>query len=302
MDLRLSGELRVSAALKHLYVLIPVLDNGKHYWVGSDEVDKLLRAGEGWLADHPERELISSRYLAHRKSYVRSALAQLAESGDDELDDAMAEPAVTATSEKDVPLAVQRRGSVLAALKASGARRVLDLGCGGGALLHDLIQEPSFTEIVGVDVSARALEVAARRFERLPERQRERLALRQSALTYVDTSLAGFDAAVLMEVIEHVDPPRLAALEHAVFAAARPGTVVVTTPNVEYNVRFENLPAGAFRHADHRFEWTRPQFRQWAGGVADRHGYAVEHLPVGPEDPQVGAPTQLAVFTRTAVA
>ncbi|MEV6227246.1 3' terminal RNA ribose 2'-O-methyltransferase Hen1 [Saccharopolyspora shandongensis] len=302
VDLRLSGELRVSAALKHLYVLIPVLDNSKHYWVGSDEVDKLLRAGDGWLADHPERELISSRYLAHRKSYVRSALAQLAESGDDELDDAMAEPAVTTTSEQDVPLAVQRRGSVLAALKASGARRVLDLGCGAGALLNDLIQEPSFTEIVGVDVSARALEVAARRYERLPERQRERLALRQSALTYVDTSLAGFDAAVLMEVVEHVDPPRLTALEHAVFAAARPGTVVVTTPNVEYNVRFENLPAGAFRHADHRFEWTRSQFREWAGGVADRHGYAVEHLPVGPEDPEVGAPTQLAVFTRTAVA
>jgi 3' terminal RNA ribose 2'-O-methyltransferase Hen1 len=153
-----------------------------------------------------------------------------------------------------------------------------------------------------VDVSARALEVAARRFERLPERQRNQLTLRQSALTYVDATLAGYDAAVLMEVIEHVDPTRLPALEHAVFAAARPGSVVVTTPNVEYNVRFENLPAGTFRHPDHRFEWTRSQFRRWAADVADRHGYAVEHLPVGPEDPEVGAPTQLAVFTRTAVA
>lgn len=302
VDLRLSGELRVSAALKHLYVLIPVLDNAKHYWVSGEEVDKLLRAGDGWLADHPERELISNRYLAHRKAYVRSALAQLAESDADELDNALAEPVVTETSEQDVPLAVQRRGSVLAALKASGARRVLDLGCGGGALLHDLIQEPSFDEIAGVDVSARALEVAARRFERLPERRRERLALHQSALTYVDAALAGFDAAVLMEVIEHVDPARLPALEHAVFAAARPDTVVVTTPNVEYNVRFENLPAGTFRHSDHRFEWTRSQFQQWARGVSDQNGYAVKHLPIGPEDPEVGAPTQMAVFSRTAVA
>ncbi|KAA5826118.1 3' terminal RNA ribose 2'-O-methyltransferase Hen1 [Saccharopolyspora hirsuta] len=303
VDLRLSGNLRVSDALKHLYVLIPVLDNAKHYWVSGDEVDKLLRAGDGWLAEHPERELISNRYLAHRKSYVRSALAQLAESGDPEteLDNALAEPVVAEAPEADVPLAVQRRGSVLAVLKASGARRVLDLGCGGGALLADLVKEPSFTEIVGVDVSTRALELAERRFQRLPERQRDRLVLRQSALTYVDAELAGYDAAVLMEVVEHVDPTRLPALEHAVFAAARPGTVVVTTPNVEYNVRFEGLPAGRFRHPDHRFEWTRAQFREWTGGVAERHGYAVEHLPVGPVDPQVGPPTQLAVLTRAEV-
>ncbi|MDA3645614.1 3' terminal RNA ribose 2'-O-methyltransferase Hen1 [Saccharopolyspora indica] len=303
VDLRLSGDLRLSDALKHLYVLIPVLDDAKHYWVTGDEVDKLLRAGDGWLAEHPERELISRRYLAHRRTYVRSALAQLAETGDaeGELDNALAEPVVSEAPEADVPLAVQRRGSVLAVLKASGARRVLDLGCGSGALLSDLVKESSFTEIVGVDVSARALEMAERRFERLPERQRERLVLRQSALTYVDAELAGYDAAVLMEVVEHVDPSRLAALEHAVFAAARPRTVVVTTPNVEYNVRFANLPAGRFRHPDHRFEWTRAQFQEWAGAVAGRHGCSVEHLPVGPVDPQVGAPTQLAVFTRAEV-
>nr|WP_246331188.1 3' terminal RNA ribose 2'-O-methyltransferase Hen1 [Saccharopolyspora hordei] len=303
VDLRLSGQLRVSEALNHLYVLIPVLDDAKHYWVGSDEVDKLLRAGDGWLAEHPERELISERYLAHRRSYVRSALAQLAdETGDaeTELDNALADPVVTALDD-GAPLAAQRRGSVLAVLKTSGARRVLDLGCGGGALLADLLREPSFTEVVGVDVSARALEVADRRFQRLPERQRARLVLRQSALTYVDPELAGYDAAVLMEVVEHVDPTRLPALEHAVFAAAQPRTVVVTTPNVEYNVRFESVPAGRFRHPDHRFEWTRAQFQQWCARVAERHGYTVEQLPVGPVDPQVGAPTQLAVFTRAEV-
>ncbi|WP_173138270.1 3' terminal RNA ribose 2'-O-methyltransferase Hen1 [Kibdelosporangium persicum] len=299
LDVRLTGTHRVSEALRHLYVLLPVLDNAKHYWVTEEEVGKLLRAGEGWLADHPRRELISQRYLKHRKAYVRFALSRLAEadeSDEEQLDNALDEPVVAEEPDRSVPLAVQRRGSVVAVLKAAGARRVLDLGCGGGALLRDLIKEPSFTEIVGVDVSARALEVAARRFERTPERVRSRLTLRQSALTYVDKSLAGYDAAVLMEVIEHVDEPRLPALEYSVFGAARPGTVVVTTPNVEYNVRFPTLPVGRMRHSDHRFEWTRAQFRTWADGVAQRYGYTVRYLPVGQEDPEVGPPTQLAVF------
>jgi 3' terminal RNA ribose 2'-O-methyltransferase Hen1 len=179
---------------------------------------------------------------------------------------------------------------------------VLDLGCGGGALLRDLLADPQFTEILGVDVSAGALDVAARRLrlDRLPERQRDRVALRQSALTYTDATLSGYDAAVLMEVIEHVDEVRLPALEHAVLGVARPRTLVVTTPNVEYNVRFETLEPGRLRHADHRFEWTREQFREWAGAAAGRHGYAVRYLPVGPDDPEVGPPTQMAVFEREA--
>ncbi|WP_216209551.1 3' terminal RNA ribose 2'-O-methyltransferase Hen1 [Amycolatopsis aidingensis] len=302
LSLRLRGQSRLATALSHLYVLLPVLDRGKHYWVGEDEVDKLLRAGEGWLAGHPERELISRRYLAHSRPLVDAALSQLAESDDtppEELDDALAEPAVTAAPEAAEPLAVQRQGSVLAALRAADARRVLDLGCGSGMLLRLLLREPSFTEIVGVDVSTAALRAAERRLrlDRLPEAARARITLRQSALTYVDPALAGYDAAVLMEVIEHVDEQRLPALEHVVFAAAHPRTVVVTTPNAEYNVRFDNLAAGEFRHADHRFEWPRSRFREWADGVATRHGYRVRILPVGAEDPEVGPPTQLAVFT-----
>lgn len=302
-DVTLTGELRLSAALQHLYVLIPVLDGGKHYWVGEDEVEKLLRVGADWLATHPERALISERYLAHRHSYVRSALEQLAEADDtdvDALDNALAEPAVTQVPQRQEPLHAQRRAAVLEVLRAGGAKRVLDLGCGDGALLRELIAEPSFTEIVGIDVSVRALAAAERKLhlDRVPERRRERITLRQSALTYADATLVGYDAAVLMEVIEHVDESRLPALENAVFGVARPGTVVVTTPNVEYNVRFERLPHGAFRHGDHRFEWTREQFRTWAAGVAARYGYTVRYLPVGPEDPEVGAPTQVGVFAR----
>jgi 3' terminal RNA ribose 2'-O-methyltransferase Hen1 len=280
VEVNLTGTLRLADALKQLYVLLPALDGAKHYWVSQDEADKLLRTGEGWLAGHPEHELIANRYLVRRKPYVNYALAQLAEP--DEVP-AEAEPLVTEVPEQPQPLAVQRQGSALAALRAAGAKRVLDLGCGGGALLGALMRDSSFTEIVGLDVSVGALNTAERRLklDQLPEQARARITLRQSALTYADPPLSGYDAAVLMEVIEHVDQARLPALEHAVFSVARPRTVLVTTPNSEYNVRFEFLPEGTFRHSDHRFERTRAQFREWAGRVADQYSYQVRQLPVG---------------------
>ncbi|PWI07062.1 3' terminal RNA ribose 2'-O-methyltransferase Hen1 [Streptomyces sp. NWU339] len=296
--------LTLAEALRHLYVLLPVLDDAKHYWVASDEVDKLLRAGEGWLPGHPEQKLITSRYLTRRWSLTREAmerleLVRLAEADDsevEEIDNAVGED--TEAEEKPTPLAVQRRDAIVAALRASGATRVLDLGCGQGQLVQELLRNPAFTEIVGLDVSMRALTIASRRLklDRMGERQAARVKLLQGSLSYTDKRLKGYDAAVLSEVIEHLDLPRLPALEYAVFGAARPRTVLVTTPNVEYNVRWESLPAGHVRHGDHRFEWTREEFRAWAAEVAERHGYDVEFVPVGPDDPEVGPPTQMAVF------
>ncbi|MFC8344115.1 3' terminal RNA ribose 2'-O-methyltransferase Hen1 [Streptomyces sp. NPDC057280] len=300
-----SAALTLAEALRHLYVLLPVLDDAKHYWVSDDEVDKLLRAGEGWLPEHPEQKLITSRYLSRRWSLTRQAmerleLVRLAESDDSEVEEI--DNAVEAETEEEArptPLAVQRRDAIIAALQASGAARVLDLGCGQGQLVQALLKDVRFTEIVGVDVSMRALTIASRRLklDRMGERQASRVQLVQGSLAYTDKRLKGYDAAVLSEVIEHLDLPRLPALEYAVFGAARPKTVLVTTPNVEYNVRWESLPAGHVRHGDHRFEWTREEFRAWAGSVAERHGYGVEFVPVGPDDPEVGPPTQMAVFT-----
>lgn len=500
--LRLTGTFRVADALRHLYVLLPVLDDAKHYWVTPEEVEKLLRAGEGWLAAHPERGTITRRYLSRRPSLTRTALQRLAEIDDtrpedfdnavpedaDRSDDGVAGPAdagseaadadavdapaptgtagqgapsfaetsgpneraraefaeaaaaaadavrggtgkrevshgaaaraetgepvpshetdapratedsaerdaqagkesgasdagvrthrttpaapaapegvdgstarafdgggpgrtgtavahpeaaagdagataddvvvgavpgvvsapVLATSSDpvDAPagpvtLATHRRDAILGALREVGAARVLDLGCGDGKLLGELLKERRFTEVVGVDVSARALQIAARklRLERMGERQRARVRLMQGALTYTDARLAGFDAAVLSEVIEHLDEPRLPALEFVVFGDARPGAVVVTTPNVEYNVRYapeeeggHGLPLGAMRHSDHRFEWDRARFRAWAASVGERYGYDVVFSGVGDSDPELGPPTQMAVFTRT---
>jgi 3' terminal RNA ribose 2'-O-methyltransferase Hen1 len=300
---RLAGQARLADALSHLYVLLPVLDDNKHYWVDDAEIDKLLRAGGAWLAAHPERELITHRYLAHQRTLAATAVARLAEVDDTEPE--ALDNAVPDTPPRPHSLAQQRRDAVLdvlrdTVLKDSAAARVADLGCGEGQLVALLLGEPSVARVLGTDVSHRALERAAQRLhlDTMPARQRQRVELLQSSLTYTDQRLAGLDAAVLIEVIEHVDPSRLGALEHTVFGAARPGTVVVTTPNAEHNVRFAGLGPGATRHPDHRFEWTRPQFRDWAAGVAGRRGYQVRFLPVGPDDPEVGPPTQLAVFTR----
>ena len=295
----LRGDVRLRDLLTHLYVLIPVLDAQKHYWVGDDEVEKLLARGEGWLPNHPERELIVNRYLKYQRPLARAALEQLLVDEDPAVDDDAGErEAEEEAVEEPLRLNEKRHGAVVAAIRASGATRVLDLGCGSGKLLRALLEEPSFAKVVGVDISYGALETAKSRLrlERLAPRQRDRIELFQTALTYRDKRLAGFDAAAVVEVIEHLDAPRLRSFERVVFGHARPRSVVVTTPNREYNARFEGLPAGEFRHRDHRFEWTRAEFESWAGRVAAEHEYAVHFLPVGPVDPELGAPTQMAVF------
>ncbi|MFI7440205.1 3' terminal RNA ribose 2'-O-methyltransferase Hen1 [Nonomuraea indica] len=341
--LELRGAVRLADALNHLYVLLPVLDDGKHYWIAPDEVDKLIRAGEGWLRDHPERGLITRRYLGRRRALARTALARLAELGDEteeQLEPAVAEeagaaelvaegaaeagaavPVAEGTGAGEVgadgpageapvpeeegpaarpprPLSVRRREAVLATLEELGVTSVVDLGCGQGELVGELLARPRFARVGAMDVSSMALTIAARKLklERMPELKRARLHLFQGSLTYTDKRLAGYDAAVLMEVVEHVDPPRLEALERVVFGHARPSHVLVTTPNVEYNVRYEFLTG--MRHPDHRFEWTRAEFARWAAGVAARYGYRFAVKPVGDDDPEVGPPTQMGVFTR----
>jgi 3' terminal RNA ribose 2'-O-methyltransferase Hen1 len=299
----LSAETRLKDLLAHLYVLVPVLDDDKHYWVGDAEVDKLLRHGEGWLAAHPARDAITRRYLKRRGALVRRALEHLVVEDVTDVDEKdAAQEAAEASLEAPLTLNEQRLETVRRVLKETGAARVLDLGCGEGRLVKELLEERQFTEVVGVDVSSRALDIAARRLhlEDLPERQKARVRLLTGSLTYADARFAGFDAAALVEVLEHVDLDRLASLERVVFEHARPGSVVLTTPNAEYNVRFPGLAAGHVRHKDHRFEWTRAQFQEWARGVGERFAYEVRHEPVGAVDPEVGPPTQMAVFTRAA--
>jgi len=336
-SLDLSGTVRLRDLLSHLYVLLPVLDDDKHYWVGDDEVQKLLERGEGWLRSHPSRDLIVDRYLRRRRVLTRAAFEQLTRDEivvEDELEESIngeisqaaqaneqagsdqAEVEKTEASEqvgivakapeskapesKPMGLHEQRLQAVTDELKTLGAHRVLDLGCGEGKLLRHLMKDKQFAEIVGMDVSHRALEMARDklRLERMPPMQQKRLHLMQGSLTYRDARLEGFDAAAVVEVIEHLEPGRLAAFERVLWEFARPQTVVLTTPNRDYNAHWETLPAGEMRHKDHRFEWSRDEFATWAQSVAERFGYNVRIEPIGEEDDDLGAPSQMAVFAR----
>lgn len=322
--LRLTGTLRLADALNHLYVLLPVLGDAKHYWVGDDEVDKLLKAGSAWLATHPERDLVTRRYLAHQRPLQDAATGRLAELDDrivgdaDESDagGAYEGPAEGAADGNDAaggvpnavraprPLVRMRHEAVLDVVRELRPASIADLGCGPGALLTQLLEIQGIDRVIGADVSDSALSKAAKRLhiDRMTERQSSRLTLLLSSLQYQDDRLEGLDLAVLMEVVEHIDPDRLPAVVSNVFGAMRPRHVVVTTPNVEYNARYPALAAGGFRHSDHRFEWTRSEFTDWAASVCRAHDYDFAVRPVGDIDPELGPPTQMAVFSIRAEA
>ncbi|MGI4834773.1 MAG: 3' terminal RNA ribose 2'-O-methyltransferase Hen1 [Janthinobacterium lividum] len=328
LQLRHDG-LRLQDVLTHLYVLLPVLDNDKHYYVDQTEAEKLLHRGGDWLPRHPERGFITRRYLRYLAAMVNPTLARLLEGTEEELpepelsavdatsprvegvesgilevasqpvvNDATRGLAAPTESEPKLSLHDQRLQQVAHEIYQLAPKRVLDLGCGEGKLLRLLLRQPKIEFIRGMDVSRQALSRAAARLhlDELSPRQRARIELIQGSLLYRDERLAGFDAAALVEVIEHLDENRLAALEAVVFAQARPAHVFVTTPNADYNQLFEQLNAGDFRHDDHRFEWTRAEFAAWATAVAERHGYQVRVVAMGEEAEGVGAPSQMAVF------
>jgi 3' terminal RNA ribose 2'-O-methyltransferase Hen1 len=299
----LKKETVLSEFLTHLYVLVPVLDNQKHYFIGKDEVEKLLRYGEGWLREHPEREMIAKRYLKYQSSLAREAIARLNEdSSPDTADDGASDNLLEEQIESQINLNEERLGTVLSLLKSSNRSSVIDLGCGEGKLLSILLKDKQFEKIVGMDVSIRSLEIAHKRLhlDNMPPRQRQRIELMHGSLMYRDRRLEGFDVATVIEVIEHFDPARLAAFERVVFEFAQPRMIVLTTPNKEYNVVWENLEGGKLRHGDHRFEWTRKEFQSWCRATADRFGYDVRFLSVGPEREGIGCPTQVGVFTKRA--
>ena len=296
VNLRLAGRVRLCELLKHLYVLIPVFDRQKHYWVNQSEIDKLVRMGEGWLEDHPAKEFISARYFNNQRGFSRQALDRLALARLDNGEGGAAEDEDEPLN-KPPPLNERRLKAVVEALKNSGARSVLDLGCGAGSLLRLLLREKSFSRIAGADVSLGNLERARSRLrlDEMPESQRARLF--QASLTYNDSRFAEYEAVAVIEVVEHIDRSRLGAFERVLFGEARPRVIVLTTPNIEFNENYENL-RGHLRHSDHRFEWTREEFKAWGDGVAARYGYEVEYQEIGELDDDRGAPTQMGVFQK----
>ena len=290
--------IRVKTLLSHLYVLIPTLDNDKHYFVSQNEIDKLLQKGEGWLKNHPEKEQIIRRYLINLNSLSRQAIERLSEGEEiGDLNDELIEK--TEIQKKKETLHDKRIKLVSEKLIESGAERVLDLGCGEGKLIRQLIKHKKFTEIVGMDISYNELLKAKERlhFDEMSPKQKERIKLFQGSLAYKDSRLEGYDAAAIVEVIEHMDLTRLNAFERVVFEFAKPKTIILTTPNQEYNVTWESLDGEEMRHDDHRFEWNRQEFASWAKSIAEKYNYDLEIQPVGDEIENIGAPSQMAIFT-----
>ena len=308
VNLTIRGKVRLRDLLRHIYVLVPVFDRQKHYWVGQAEVDKLLQHGEDWLTNHPEKGYITGRYLKNLRPLVNMAFARLiaADAGADEAADEAAGADAGADDEtpkepreRKITLNAMRLGSVIAALKSRGAKSVIDMGCGEGTFLSLLLREGQFERIAGMDVSHISLERASEKLklDKAGDSTLERVTLFQSSLMYKDTRFRGYDAVCVIEVIEHLDLPRLAAFERVLFEYTKAPAVVLTTPNREYNVKYENIDAADLRHSDHRFEWTRAQFREWAMKTAARYGYTVRFSEIGDADEALGAPTQMGLFT-----
>ena len=301
VNLHLRAKLKLMHLLRHIYVLIPVFDNRKHYWIGDDEVDKLLSHGEGWLESHPEKNFITRRYFSRLNHYTRIALERMErierlDNGEGSTIESDMDQADEGTEVK-LRLKDQRLAAVVSAIKACGAKSVIDLGCGEGVLLQMLVKENCFAALAGSDVSLSALERAADK--------NKQLVLFQGSVCYRDKRFKGYDAAVVMEVIEHLDESRLPCFSSVIFGDTAPKTVIITTPNIEYNINYlldskkETLSGQKrFRHPDHRFEWNRAQFRSWAEAAASRYGYSLRIEEIGQRDEERGTPTQMGVFSK----
>ena len=294
VTMTLSAKVLLRDLLNHIYTLIPVFDTHKHYYISGEEIEKLLSHGSDWLKDHPKREYIARRYLYRRRGLARHAIDRLTEEDEPEPEDSEEE-----VPEKKPTLNQSRLQAVLDEVLDSGASSVIDMGCGEGRLTRMLIREKQLRKVAATDVSFDTLEWAKQKLkiDRLHETVQDKLTLFQSSLTYRDKRFEGYDCACVVEVIEHMDLNRIDAFARVLFGLSKPRTVILTTPNIEYNVNYENMRENSLRHGDHRFEWSRKQFKDWAESVCDKYSYSVVIKEIGDNEEETGTPTLMGVFT-----
>lgn len=290
--INLTGRQTLQNAIRHLFILIPVLDNYKHYYMDKSEVDKLERYGTGWLDDHPMRDLIIKRALKFKE-----LISEVASPKKEDLLQGDSEP--VEESEIKVRLNEQRYQTIVDIVtKLPQKETVVDFGSGEGKLSVRLGFIPGVKEVLAVEPSQVSQLRAIRKIDKV--RSSEGFVAPTQvwgSLFYFDTRLCDKDVMILSEVIEHIDEYRLAPIIETVFAQYSPKTLIINTPNYEYNVVFEmkdNL-----RHSDHRFEWTREQFSLWCKELGARYNYSVNIGGIGEEDTDHGFPTQIAIFSKT---
>lgn len=299
-SVKLKNNITLQKLLSQLYVLLPVFDYEKHYFISTNEIDKLLDKGKEWLSGHPEKDIITKRYLNNLKKYYNPALERLNENNNEDLYKEEIENINDVEVEKKLSLNKQRLKTVFDKVKDSGYTSIMDLGCGEGKLLKMLLKDSKFSKITGMDVSYSELQKAKDNlyYEELSDKQKERLTLIQGSLLYKDERLKNHEVATVIEVIEHLELFSLKYLEKVLFSYLKPNMIIITTPNSEYNQKYENLENELFRHHDHRFEWSRKEFYDWLKNIQNEYKYNFEVFEIGESDNLLGSPTQMAVLKK----
>lgn len=295
--LYLKNTITIKDLLTHLYVLIPALDNDKHYFVNEEEINKLIEKGGNWLKNHPEKEQIIRRYLVNLGSLTKKALKSI--NIEEEIKNEIETNALE-IPEKKQNLHDKRLQMVANAIQELGVKSVLDLGCGEGKLLKLLLKQKQLLKIAATDVAYKELLKAKENlyYEEMSPKQKERISFFQGSVMYKDRRMEGFEAIAVVEVIEHLELNRLKAFEQVLFQFAKPKYVILTTPNKEFNVMFDKMENEDMRHEDHRFEWTRKEFLDWANKISEKYEYYVEIKGIGEEEKNVGTPSQMAIFKK----
>ncbi|WP_310831561.1 3' terminal RNA ribose 2'-O-methyltransferase Hen1 [Paenibacillus pedocola] len=309
--IKLAGEQTLQTALQQLFVLIPALDDYKHYYISDDEVDKIRRYGAGWLEEHPQRSLILKRTLRFAgaiKQYEAMAAKEKRSTAENSVDSEDVPAAVTVSGESAVTemqeepkirLNDLRYAAIAAAVEELYAKAtIVDFGSGEGKLSAKLSSVPGVREIKAVEPSAASQLRAMDRFAKLADKPGIIVPDPVTgSLFYFDESLRGKDVMILCEVIEHIDEYRLARVMENIFAEYAPKTLIVTTPNKDYNAVYE-MEQEELRHGDHRFEWGRKAFSVWCARWTETFDYTAELTGIGEGSVEFGYPTQMAIFTK----
>ncbi|MCM3572375.1 3' terminal RNA ribose 2'-O-methyltransferase Hen1 [Mesobacillus subterraneus] len=282
----LKGRTPLQMALRQIFVLIPVLDNYKHYFIDEKEIEKLERYGEGWLDDHPQKSFILKKALRFKNVY------ELVEGQEKD---------TAAPEMRKIRLNDMRYEKIVDTVNGfENKESIVDLGSGEGKLSTRLGFIPGVKEILAVEPSE---EASIRAMERFAQAEGKDYFIKPTqlwgSLFYYDERLKGKDVIILCEVIEHIDEERLSKVFQTILQDYRPKNLVVTTPNKEYNALYEMDTE--FRHGDHRFEWSREEFEAWCKARNEEGEYELIFDGIGELDEQFGFPTQMCIFKRKEV-